>query len=403
MKALLRKILVMGIVALFLGRVGSAFFKVNVNVEAAGATVYVDDDNVAGPWDGTVSHPYQNITSGVEHASYGDAVYVFSGTYTENVVVNKSITLRGDSKPVIDGMGGTGIDVTLYDDFVYGVTVDGFDITNCSYGINLVMQNIANDVTDLSVTIGDIILSNNTISSNSDGIFVDVHDVGVDMYGSSSVVIGDFRVTNNLINSSGKGINVDGFYNIGIYMLNSTVFSMGNMQITGNTVNSSQQGIYLYEIEGLGEEMYDDSSFTMGSILVNDNTVNSDDYGIAPWFIQDFGYDLYGDSFFTMGNIEFCKNTINSTKDAIGFSQFTDFGTDIYGNSSFLMGNVLVNDNTLHSYIWLTSFGNFGAYLYENSSYTMGNVEFCRNEIYSDKADGITFYSLQPFGYEMYD
>jgi len=402
MKGLLRKILVVGIVALFLGAVGSAFFKVDVNVEAAGATVYVDDDNVSGPWDGTVSHPYQNITSGLEHASYGDTVDVFSGTYMENVVVNKSVTLRGESKPVINGLGGIGIDLTIYDNFVYGVAVEGFDITNCSYGIHLVMQNIAVDVTDLSITIGNIILNNNKISSNSDGIFVDINSIGNVMYGNSSVAIGDLRVANNVIKSSGKGIDVNRFKYIGNDMFNNTAFSAGNIEIIGNTVNSSQQGIYLYQIVALGEAMHADSRFTMGSILVNDNTVNSDDYGIAPWDIRLFGSGLYGNSSFTMNNIEFCRNIVNSTKDAIGFSQFTDFGTNMYGNSSFSMGSVLVSDNILHSIIWLSGFGRFGSYLDENSSCTMGNVEFCRNVIYSNWADVMTFWNLQPFGYEMY-
>jgi parallel beta-helix repeat protein len=403
MKDLLRKILVMGIAALFVEAVGSALFRVNISVDAAGATIYVDDDNVAGPWDGTISHPYQNITSGLEHASYGDTVDVFSGTYMENVVVNKSVTLRGESKPVINGLGGIGINLTIYDNFVYGVTVDGFDITNCSYGIHLVMQNIAIDVTDLSITIGDIILNNNTISSNSDGIFVDINSVGNVMYGNSSVAIGDLRVANNVIKSSGKGINVDRFKYIGNDMFNNTAFSAGNIEITGNTVNSSQQGIYLYQIVALGETMYDDSRFTMGSILVNDNTVNSGDYGIAPWDIQLFGYGLYGNSSFTMSNIEFCRNIVNSTKDALGFSQFTGFGSHMYGNSSFSMGSVLVNDNTLYGDIWLTNFGNFGSYLNENSSCTMGNAEFCRNMIYINWVGGITFYGLGHFGYEMYN
>jgi len=407
MNDLFRRVLTIGVLVLLLGSTGSVFFKANVSVSvlAAGGTVYVDDDNVAGPWDGTVSHPYQNITSGLEHASDGDIVYVFGGMYGENVVVNKSITLKGDSKPVINGLDGIGINITIYEDFVYGVAVDGFDITNCSYGIYLVMENIANDVIDLSVTIGDVILDNNTISSSLDGIFVDVHDVGVNMYGNSSVVIGDFRVANNVITSSGKGINVEGFYNIGVYMLDSTAFLMGNVEVIGNAVNSTQQGIYLQQITDLGEEMYEDSSFTMGSILVNDNTVNSDDYGIAPWVIHYFGNGLVDNSSFTMSNIEFCRNIVNSTKDAIGFSQFTGFGTDIYGNSSFSMGSVLVNDNILHSIIWLTGFGRFGSYLYENSSCTMGNVEFCRNVINSvGKAeDGITFYNLLPFGCEMHN
>ncbi len=375
----------------------------NVSVLAAGVTIYVDDDNAGGPWDGTQAHPYQNITSGLEHASFGDTVYVLGGTYSENVVVTKSITLKGDSKPVISGLGGIGINITVYDNFVYGVAVDGFNITNCSYGIYLVMQDIAIDVTDFSVIIGDIILNNNTISSNSDGIFVDINSVGNVMYGNSSVALGDLRVASNVIKSSGKGINVDRFKYIGNDMFDKTAFSAGDIEITGNTVNSSQQGIYLDEIVALGEEMYDDSRFTMGSILVNDNTVNSDDYGIAPWDIRLFGSGLYGNSSFTMNNIEFCRNIVNSTKDAIGFSQFTDFGTHMYGNSSFSMGSVHVSDSTLHSIIWLSGFGRFGSYLYENSSCTMGNVEFCRNEIYSDWADVLTFWSLYPFGYEMYD
>jgi parallel beta-helix repeat protein len=396
-----RKILAIGVITLFLAS-WTSIFGGNMSVVAAGATIYVDDSNTGGPWDGTILHPYQNITSGLEYASFGDTVYVFGGTYSENVVLNKSVTLMGDSKPSINGLGGIGINITVYDNFVYGVAVDGFNITNCSYGIYLVMQDIAIDVTDFSVITGDIILNNNTISSNSDGIFIDISSVGNVMYGNSSVAIGDLSVANNVIKSSGKGINVDRFKYIGNDMFDKTAFSAGNIEITGNTVNSSQQGIYLDEIVALGQEMYDDSRFTMGSILVNDNTVDSDDYGIAPWGIRLFGIGLHGNSSFTMGNIEFCRNTINSTIDAIGFSQFTGFGIDIYGNSSFSMGSILVNDNTLRSIIWLTSFGSFGSGLYENSSCTMGNVEFCRNKIYTDWADGITFYDLQPFGNEMY-
>ena len=34
---------------------------------ALGATIYVDDDNTAGPWDGTLEHPYQHIQDGVNN------------------------------------------------------------------------------------------------------------------------------------------------------------------------------------------------------------------------------------------------------------------------------------------------------------------------------------------------
>ena len=32
-------------------------------------TIYVDDDNTDGPWDGTQEHPYQFIQDGVDNAS----------------------------------------------------------------------------------------------------------------------------------------------------------------------------------------------------------------------------------------------------------------------------------------------------------------------------------------------
>ncbi len=667
---LFRKTLVIAMAILIFAANGIALMSGRMSEGIAAATIYVDDDNTSGPWDGTMAHPYQNITSGLAHASDGDTVHVFNGTYRENVVLNKRVTLLGDSKPVINGWGGIGIDVT-----VNSVTVEGFKIMNSSYGVRCmgvsgftIMGNtfwydtrglywyiyesaleadytvygvtvennefymntnyeamyayialnyytpayVSYDVSigDISVcnntfhmegttaygirvpdiyvdylyggevsvgivnmsenkmyggrdgiffygylddlnyvqaTVGDVIVNNNvmvnqssygmyidyydadywegdttgtfgdlvikgnTITSvysadaiyisdyayweefsdnahltvgnlyveeneidvggygiyvyysygaydfydaasvamqeayirnniihgSSYGIYVDVedfyylyhssscvmrdvvvtgntinstdygiyfymYDVGYEMYGSPSVVLGDFLFNDNTITSDGYGIYVD-CEEIGYDMYDASMFVMGNIEFSGNTINSSGEGIYIDYLEYFGYNMYGTPSFTMGHILVNDNVVNSGDYGIAPWSIRYFGNELYDNSSFTMGNIEFCGNVVNSTKDAIGFSQFTDFGNNMHGNSSFSMGNILVNDNTLHSIIWLSGFGRFGAYLYENSSCTMGNVEFCRNMIYSDWADVITFYSLQPFGYEMYD
>jgi len=68
-------------------------------------TIYVDDNNKEGPWDGTMEHPYRHIQDGVVAASYGDIIYVFSGEYYENIVVDKSITLFGENRnnTIIDG------------------------------------------------------------------------------------------------------------------------------------------------------------------------------------------------------------------------------------------------------------------------------------------------------------
>ena len=68
-------------------------------------TVYVDDDNIEGSWDGTQEHPYQYIQDGINAASDSDTVYVYSGLYYENVAVDKSIDLIGEGRDttIVDG------------------------------------------------------------------------------------------------------------------------------------------------------------------------------------------------------------------------------------------------------------------------------------------------------------
>jgi len=439
MKNLLRKILVM-IFAASIASSGITLFKLNVPVSAAGLTIFVDDSNVIGPWDGTELHPYQNIKSGIEHASYGDTVQVSSGTYNENLVVDKSIVLRGDSKPVINAMGGTGMNITVRDDFTYGITVTGFEVTDSSYGIYLTMPNVEN-LNDTSVTIGDIVLADNTISSSLDAIYVSITNIGYYMYGNSSVTMGDFRVTGNVISSNEKGIMLDKFNYIGDYMYNSSSFSMGNLEITNNTIASRLEGIYLGNIEYFGYYMYGNSRFTMGSILVNNNTIASDDdgiyiydiyefgnhmynmanftmkniqfndniiycgsYGIEADYIEYFGNSMEDNSVFAMGNIEFAGNTINCSYLGIYIYELYEFGYDMYGSSQFAMGDLLFNSNIINSSgygIEVDDFQYFGTYLYGSSSFTMGNVEFCENTL-NCTYEGLYLTYAYEFGYEMY-
>lgn len=74
-------------------------------IKAHPETIYVDDDNITGPWNGTPEHPYQNITSGLAHASPDDTIYVYNGTYYEKLTIDKPLSLTGENKftTIIDG------------------------------------------------------------------------------------------------------------------------------------------------------------------------------------------------------------------------------------------------------------------------------------------------------------
>ena len=72
-----------------------------------GNIIYVDDDNIEGPWDGSLEHPYCFIQQAIDNASYGDTIFVYPGRYKENIVIDKIITLIGVDRntTIIDGMG----------------------------------------------------------------------------------------------------------------------------------------------------------------------------------------------------------------------------------------------------------------------------------------------------------
>ena len=90
--------------------------------------------------DGSGGADFTGIQEAINNASAGDTIIVHSGIYYENVVVDKSITLKGIGQPVVDG-GGKGDAITLTAD---GTTLEGFNVSNCSWrgaGIKVISNN----------------------------------------------------------------------------------------------------------------------------------------------------------------------------------------------------------------------------------------------------------------------
>jgi parallel beta-helix repeat protein len=149
--------------------------------------LYVDDDNTMGPWDGSKNHPYQTIQDGIDNAYEGYAVYVYNGTYYENVLINKTINLDGENKTItiIDGNNmGHVIDISVPDVRVSGFTIQNsgnipFDsgIKTRSLNSNVIIKNNIIQDNDLGVFLnyayeqsGNIV-EDNLIQNNNDGIY----------------------------------------------------------------------------------------------------------------------------------------------------------------------------------------------------------------------------------------
>jgi nitrous oxidase accessory protein len=144
-----------------------------------------------------VPDDYSTIQSAINNAGEGDTVYVKKGTYIENPVVNKSISLIGENRDVtvIDVTAGLKVErdnvtitgLTIYDGW-QGITlfsnyskISGNKITDTQYGIvllssqnNTITENLLQSI-GLSAAIqlsysNNNLLKNNVIESCTEGI-----------------------------------------------------------------------------------------------------------------------------------------------------------------------------------------------------------------------------------------
>jgi parallel beta-helix repeat protein len=130
--------------------------------------------------DGSGGADFTVIQDAINNASDSDTILVYPGVYYENVVVDKSVTLKGKGQPVVDARGA-GDAIRLNAD---GITLVGFTATGSSIldaGIKVILNNntitgnnVSNnngDGIDLSISSNNTITGNNACN-NSRGIFL---------------------------------------------------------------------------------------------------------------------------------------------------------------------------------------------------------------------------------------
>ena len=58
--------------------------------------IYVDDDNIDGPWDGSYDYPFEHIQDAINVSQSFDTIFVRNGTYLEYLTITKEIYLIGE-------------------------------------------------------------------------------------------------------------------------------------------------------------------------------------------------------------------------------------------------------------------------------------------------------------------
>jgi parallel beta-helix repeat protein len=215
---------------------------------ASAKTWYVDDEASPGI-------DFTKIQLAVDAASDGDIIYVYAGTYNENVEVDKSLTLQGeDREDTIIDASGRGSSITVGVD---GCTINGFNVMGSDdswvyAGIRLESNNntITNNLINFNQGRGILLLGpsdNNTIATND-----------INFNDCIGICLRDDCFDNRLIDNyvcfnDGHGIDLDGDCTNSRVMGNNVSFNgeigiyvhRDNITLTNNTVSNNEGGIRL--------------------------------------------------------------------------------------------------------------------------------------------------------------
>ena len=105
---------------------GTVSEKINPTPLVSGNTLYVGG---SGP------NNYTKIQDAIDNSSHGDTVFVYNGTYIENVKINKSIRLIGEDKNTTYVYGNTTHWDKIFKLTTGNIEIKGFTVQNGTAGI----------------------------------------------------------------------------------------------------------------------------------------------------------------------------------------------------------------------------------------------------------------------------
>ena len=234
--------------------------------------IYVDDSG---------GSDFINIQEAIDSANSSDTIYVYTGNYYENLIINKTINLKGA------GYGYTYIygdssdhTIKIFSD---EVEISGFNIQNNRVSFSCLFFN----------SISDCIVRNNIISKSGNGIY---------LINSKENII-----DNNLIEKN----------NIGIYLSNSDINYIKSNVIKNNNANgiliNSKSGsnvIYINHFSNnivnnardLSSNNWNRNAFGNFWDDYNDYDSNKDGIGDNPYIIDSNSKDYYPLGYFLSSN-----------------------------------------------------------------------------------------------------
>ncbi len=229
---------------------------------------------------------FLTIQEAIDNAVSGDTIFVYSGIYYEQVIINKNVSLAGEDRDstIIDG-NGTGSVISITG--VNNVGIEGFTIRRSgnspseydsgifidhSNGNNISQNTITDNYHGINLQSSfNNIISDNTITSNYDGI---------SLQSSFNNIISDNTIKDNYngisLQSSGNNLISDNAITSNNYEGVSLYYSSDNI-VSYNTIADNYEGMYL-ALYSTNNAIYS-NNFNDSLQVSLDSTNNIWDYG----------------------------------------------------------------------------------------------------------------------------
>lgn len=301
---------------------------------------------------------HANMIAGISAAESGDTVEVHSGTYRENVIVTKHITLRGidtgNGRPVVDA-GQNGSAIILSAD---GIVIDGFETTAA-------VGNLFKEWAGIKVESSDNIISNNLASNNDNGIFL-TSSANNTLSGNNAT-----RNTNGIRLERSNNNDIKANYlasnNYGLRLASSA-----NNSMAANLATDNDYGILMDSSEGnaLRANLMYGNSYNFGAGGVNNVSIdNLVDNKPVYYLVRALGYVI--DSSSQAGTV-YCIDCSNVTIKNLTLKNNLN-GIFLSNTTNSRLENNSVNNNS------------YGIRLISSSKNNIRN-----NEISNNLVDGLT-------------
>jgi len=302
-----------------------------------------------------VPQEYPTIQAAVNAAGTGDIIEVGAGTYPENVIVNKTVIIRGDSATttVVDG-GGNDMVFNIQEDDVElcnltirnGGSYSGVSIYDPYGGLTIRNTRIMDNAVGVVISGSDTsYINDNTIE---DSVFINNQMYGINARYSSNTIIRD-----NQISESAYGIRISDTSNSQV--INNTVSDTSygiyvpysnNANVSANALTSNSWSIYLTYSNS---NTIENNALSDGAVGIQ--VMHSQGNSVLNNTVSDSSYGIY---------LGYCgANTVSGN-----IASLNDWGFELYNSAGSTIIENFINENTWGAWVAEDSDGN---HIYHNN------------------------------------